>query len=226
MPGNRDELSIEDERDRGAADPVLSHGLPPCGEAPAPPLDTRQRILEAAKEEFASVGLAGARVAEIARRAECNKQLIYHYFGDKSGLYAAAITDVLGTRPPLEVGSRADFEELLLRGFEAGPARRRFLRMLMWEALAEEEELVGEQHRREISEKIVAHVSRLQGARLVDPGLPPRFVLMAIFALITLPWLLPQFAKLVTGHRPHEPAFVEGYGSVLRALARRLGPET
>ena len=43
--------------------------------------------MEAAREEFAAKGLEGARVDEIARRAGVNKQLVYHYFGNKDGLY-------------------------------------------------------------------------------------------------------------------------------------------
>ena len=36
-------------------------------------------------------GLAGARVDEIAARAGVNKQLVYHYFGDKDALYLAVL---------------------------------------------------------------------------------------------------------------------------------------
>lgn len=52
---------------------------------------TRGRLLAAAREEFARVGLMGARVDVIARRAEVNKQLIYYHFGDKDGLYLAVL---------------------------------------------------------------------------------------------------------------------------------------
>ena len=41
--------------------------------------------------EFAASGLAGARVDEIAARAGVNKQLVYHYFGDKDALYLAVL---------------------------------------------------------------------------------------------------------------------------------------
>ena len=48
---------------------------------------TRRKLLIAARREFADGGLAGARVDEIAARAGVNKQLVYHYFGDKDALY-------------------------------------------------------------------------------------------------------------------------------------------
>ncbi len=47
----------------------------------------QRRLLQAAQEEFTARGLEGARVDEIAHRAGVNKQLVYHYFGNKDGLY-------------------------------------------------------------------------------------------------------------------------------------------
>ena len=55
------------------------------------PEATRQKLLIAARREFAGSGLAGARVDEIAARAGVNKQLVYHYFGDKDSLYLAVL---------------------------------------------------------------------------------------------------------------------------------------
>ena len=49
------------------------------------------KLLTAARREFARSGLAGARVDEIAARAGVNKQLVYHYFGDKDALYLAVL---------------------------------------------------------------------------------------------------------------------------------------
>src|SRR6201985_2463093 len=51
----------------------------------------RKKLLPAARREFAESGLAGARVDEIAHRAGVNKQLVYHYFGDKDALYLAVL---------------------------------------------------------------------------------------------------------------------------------------
>lgn len=47
----------------------------------------RAAILGAAREEFATHGFSGARIDDIARASGYNKALIFHYFGDKLGLY-------------------------------------------------------------------------------------------------------------------------------------------
>ncbi len=52
---------------------------------------TRQRILDAALVEFAANGLAGARVDEIAARADANKRMIYAHFGSKEELWLAVL---------------------------------------------------------------------------------------------------------------------------------------
>jgi AcrR family transcriptional regulator len=57
---------------------------------------TRKRVLNAATVEFARHGLAGARVDAIALRAKANKQLLYHYFGSKQGLYLAVLEQAYG----------------------------------------------------------------------------------------------------------------------------------
>lgn len=48
---------------------------------------TKQRILDAAKREFAKNGLSGARVDVISEKARANKRMIYHYFESKEGLF-------------------------------------------------------------------------------------------------------------------------------------------
>lgn len=55
---------------------------------------SRAALLAAARAAFAEAGLSGARVDDIAHRAGVNKQLVYHYFGSKDGIYSAALEDV------------------------------------------------------------------------------------------------------------------------------------
>jgi AcrR family transcriptional regulator len=60
------------------------------------PEGTRRRILLAAAEEFATGGLFGARVDQIARRAETNERMLYYYFGSKEQLFTAVLEHALG----------------------------------------------------------------------------------------------------------------------------------
>lgn len=83
------------------------------------PEKTRAAIMNAALEEFAHEGVAGARTDRIARNAGVNKALLYYYFKDKNSLYAAALEHVLAglTRKVVAVLDRADLgprEKLLL----------------------------------------------------------------------------------------------------------------
>ena len=55
---------------------------------------TRERVLQAALAEFCEKGFGGARTAQIAARAECNIRMLYHYFGNKEGIYVAALEHV------------------------------------------------------------------------------------------------------------------------------------
>ncbi len=68
------------------------------------PERTRAVILAAATEEFATHGLDGARVDEIAQRSGVNKRMIYYYFGDKNGLYLAVLEETYADIRNAEIG--------------------------------------------------------------------------------------------------------------------------
>jgi len=53
--------------------------------------ETKRRLLQAAKTEFARNGLGGARVDEISERAKANKRMLYHYFGSKDDLFQTVL---------------------------------------------------------------------------------------------------------------------------------------
>src|SRR5207302_2786459 len=54
----------------------------------------REAILNAAEEIFAEHGFDGARIDAIAAASGYNKSLIFHYFGDKLGLYREIVLHV------------------------------------------------------------------------------------------------------------------------------------
>lgn len=53
----------------------------------------RRDILDVARQEFATKGLSGARVDEIAARTQTSKRMIYYYYGDKEGLYRSVLEE-------------------------------------------------------------------------------------------------------------------------------------
>ncbi|SDD10373.1 TetR family transcriptional regulator [Paraburkholderia lycopersici] len=80
------------------------------------PEGTRRRILLAAAEEFANGGLFGARVDQIARRAETNERMLYYYFGSKEQLFTAVLEYAFGAlneaERALDLGGLAPVEAI------------------------------------------------------------------------------------------------------------------
>lgn len=110
---------------------------------------TTADLLRAAEHEFAEHGFAGARVDRIARRAGCNKALIFQRFGDKQGLYTAVFAAFSQRWTPTEkqlremlrVDTREAFAssirmmvEWSLRFLRGEP---RAARILMWEVASD-----------------------------------------------------------------------------------------
>ena len=64
--------------------------MSPAGRRPGG-ADTRAEILEAARAEFGERGYTAATVRQVARRANVDPALVYHYFADKAGLFVACL---------------------------------------------------------------------------------------------------------------------------------------
>ncbi len=79
----------------------------------APPVRSRRAaILAAAEREFGASGYAGGRIERIAAAAGVNKQLLFHYFDSKSGLFSSAVTALLDRFAPPHVPAEHPAEEI------------------------------------------------------------------------------------------------------------------
>lgn len=79
-------------------------------------LGTAERILDAAELEFAAVGYAPARLADIAARAGIRRPSLLYHFASKELLYRAVVQrafDELGAELARFMGGDADFAEQL-----------------------------------------------------------------------------------------------------------------
>ncbi|WP_435091980.1 TetR/AcrR family transcriptional regulator [Clavibacter michiganensis] len=97
--------------------------------------ETRERLLLAGFREFASKGLAGARVDRVAGAAGISKQGIYNYFGGKEGLFLAVMERHVTTPVaalPFAPGELPAFAGRLFDLLDADPD---IARLIAWSAL-------------------------------------------------------------------------------------------
>jgi TetR/AcrR family transcriptional regulator len=84
------------------------------------PRKTRDRILRHASDEFAARGYDGARVDSIARRCRLSKNMLYHYFGSKEGLFIEVLERMYETL-------RAHQDDLSIRGNDPAGAMQQLI---------------------------------------------------------------------------------------------------
>ncbi len=99
--------------------------------------ETKRRILAAARTEFATYGLAGARIDRIAERADANKRSIYVHFGPKETLFEVIVDRALAD---LETSVPFDADDLpgyAGRMFDYLIATPDFARVQAWAQLEE-----------------------------------------------------------------------------------------
>lgn len=191
--------------------------------------DRRERILEVATEEFAQKGLAGARVDEIARKAQANKQLVYYYFGGKLGLYNEVLGHMIQeSRQRIAAEAACEtlaekFKLMVGRGTESTGIR--WQRLLGWEALEADstEEFVREADRSGTWQRHVASVREAQAAGEIDDALDPELVALALVSVAVFPYVLPQVTKFITGSLPTDGEFNRRYEDFVEQLIGRLG---
>jgi AcrR family transcriptional regulator len=96
---------------------------------------TKRRLLEAAADEFALRGIAGARVDRIAATANANKALIYSYFGNKEDLFDAVFNAlVVDTVHDVPIDA-SDLPGYAGRLFDRNVSQPQGLRLAIWHSL-------------------------------------------------------------------------------------------
>ncbi|MFF2953094.1 TetR family transcriptional regulator [Kitasatospora sp. NPDC057965] len=201
---------------------------------------TQQRILGAATDEFARYGVAGARVDRIATAAQANKRAIYDYFGDKDGLFAAVLeqlmADLAEAVPPAPAaggdaaaagdgaaaagGPAADLGAYAERLFDYHRAHPQALRLLMWEALQLGEESVpGEERRtRHYDDKV-----RAAAAATGRDEEQARTLLFLTMGLVGWSLAMPQVRRMVLGEDASPERLRGAVADAVRRLTGRDG---
>jgi TetR/AcrR family transcriptional regulator len=189
----------------------------------APQQATPDRILEAAIDEFVEHGLAGARVDRIAERAGANKQLLYRHFGNKEGLFDAAIRAMAQRFNQIRRALPDTLEERLPYYFERATDDQNWVRLLLWEALhTGEGPAVNEDERFAHMQNAVDGVRADQAAGLLPADLDAGQLFLSFQALAAHPSAFPQMTRFITGMNPTDPAFRAQRAEFLRRLGGYL----
>ncbi|MEU0546001.1 TetR family transcriptional regulator [Nocardia sp. NPDC005978] len=177
---------------------------------------TRERILAAAKAEFAEHGVAGARINRIAASAQASKDRLYAYFAGKNELYAA-VTDQWVTETSrvtaLDAGDLPAYAGRLFDHYLAHPDNARLQTWADIErtAIPEAEAAIA----RAVAPKL-AELRRGQRAGLITDAFHP----------LTLLTLLTDLARTSALHALGAPEsdVAERRSSTVRAAQRLIAP--
>lgn len=163
-------------------------------------MQTRERILQAALEEFGAKGYSGARTAGIAERAGVNQQLISYYFGGKQGLLAELRRRWAATQATL-VPTDATFAESVAAYLDATLDRPDWARLVVWRALGDdpgEPDEAAEAQQARLREGVTRIRRRQRDGELTD-DVEAEFVLLLTYVLAFAPIAMPHVVEGVFG---------------------------
>jgi AcrR family transcriptional regulator len=181
---------------------------------------TRAALLDAALEEFAAKGFAGARVRDIADRAGVSKDLIAYHFGGKEGLYLAVQQAWLQREQSFSDPS-LPLACLLTRYLHDALTDPRPMRLLAWRGLTSPDSAPPDAT--PASEDLSATRTRQQHGEL-PADVEPAVLRLVLLAAVAAPVVFPDAARKLFGTTPSDPAFEERYARGLQRLIAHLSP--
>jgi TetR/AcrR family transcriptional regulator len=184
------------------------------------PARTRERILEAALGEFADKGFAGARVDAIASSASINKRMLYHYFGDKEGLFREVLRKKMAQRRAWNLATPDDPMSSLPYWFDLACKDRNWVRLLEWEALQfANRQLIDERRRAKSARQSVERIEGRQKLGHLTADMDAGAMLLGMIALSWFPLAFPQLTRLITGRSAEDETFIQKHREFLERVA-------
>lgn len=178
---------------------------------------TRRRIIEAATEEFARHGIAGARVERIVAAARTNKAQLYDYFGNKEGLFDAIFGASLERILEVVPIDSTDLPGWAVRLYQEYLEQPSLIRLATWARL----ERRPEGHLVEDAERLDDHklqvIADAQAAGTVREGDP--FDIMALVIGMSMAWSPVSNVYAATADEPEQVH--EARRELLRESVRR-----
>ncbi|MFI5932190.1 TetR family transcriptional regulator [Actinoplanes sp. NPDC051494] len=144
---------------------------------------SRRRLLDAARDEFAERGIAGARVDRIAATAKVNKQQLYAWFGSKAGLFDAVWEESVREIVDVVPLTGEDLPGYAARLYDAYLDRPFLVRLSTWARL--ERTPTGDlfPHHGDHHAVKLKSIADAQDAGIVDPAYHPQDVQSLVIAM-------------------------------------------
>ncbi|RPK46616.1 TetR family transcriptional regulator [Streptomyces sp. ADI93-02] len=147
---------------------------------------TYQRILDAATEEFAQHGIAGARIERIVTAARTNKAQLYAYFGDKERLFDAIFRSSLERITNVVPIDADDLAEWAVRLYDEYLRRPDLIRLATWTRLERRPAGHLVETHQDYDDRKLAAIAEAQAAGRVRAGDP--FDIMAMVIAMSMAW--------------------------------------
>lgn len=183
---------------------------------------SRRRLLDAATAEFATYGIAGARVDRISAAARVNKAQLYAYFGNKDKLFDAVFAEhldlIVGTVPV----TGDDLPGYAVRLYDAYLVHPELVRLATWARL--ERTPTGDLFHfmpGHDTEKLRS-ITDAQAAGAVDPSIPAADVLVMVTAL-SMTWSPASVMYTASTDEP-ESAHAQRRAALSRTVRRAFAP--
>lgn len=184
---------------------------------------TRERILAAAKKEFARHGLAGARISRIAADANASKERLYAYFSSKQALFAAVVGQLLFDVTADTVLSGDDLPGYAGRLFDHYRRHPDHARLGDWLDLQIGDDLADVDNQAKILQPKIDEIRRGQRTGHIDPAWDP-VELFILILKITKSMALPNPILRKLGQVNGQPGTASARQAAIRAVQRITKP--
>jgi len=180
-------------------------------------------ILKAAITQFAQKGFEGTRIETVAREAKFNKALVYRHFGDKEGLFKAALRQKLDERMKLLPPSPLAIVDVMFSYLSETLKDREYIRMIMGEAMYDDGNgVIDEDWRHEYYQRHTELVEEVQKNGNLPDSIAPEFLTLIFTSITLFPAILPQVARMYTGYSPDSVEFQQRWKTAIKGFERAL----
>ncbi len=170
---------------------------------------TKEKLLNAAIDEFSRYGLDGARIDRIAKRARINKAMIYYHFPGKEALYVSIIQELGQTIVDTILANIAKVQEtgnplIIIEAYanHISNLDRRYFMIIMRELAGG-----GKYIKNIIAPTIIEPMTHLIGNifeagkdKSINPGLHPQYTMISVAGAVIFYNLMRQILQGTSLH--------------------------